>query len=74
MSRPWRLELAGGFYHMTSRGDRREDIYLHDRDRERGMVVAYQTGDYAMKAIASFFNVHYSTISRAIKKAGSENA
>jgi len=59
---------------MTSRGDPREDIYLHDQDREQGMVVAYQTGDYTMKAIASFFNVHYSTISRAIKKAGSENA
>jgi len=44
------------------------------RDREQGMVVAYQTGDYTMKAIASFFNVHYSTVSRAIKKAGSENA
>ncbi len=34
MSRPLRLELAGGVYHVTSRGDGREDIYLSDADRE----------------------------------------
>ena len=33
MSRPLRLELAGGLYHVTSRGDGREDIYLDDSDR-----------------------------------------
>ncbi|MBS0311313.1 MAG: transposase [Proteobacteria bacterium] len=33
MSRPLRLELAGGVYHVTSRGDGREDIYLSDADR-----------------------------------------
>lgn len=33
MSRPLRLELAGGLYHVTSRGDRREDIYQDDADR-----------------------------------------
>lgn len=34
MARPLRLELAGGLYHVTSRGDGREDIYLSDTDRE----------------------------------------
>jgi REP element-mobilizing transposase RayT len=33
MARPLRIELAGGLYHVTSRGDRREDIYLDDDDR-----------------------------------------
>ena len=33
MSRPLRLELCGGLYHVTSRGDRREDIYEDDTDR-----------------------------------------
>lgn len=33
MARPLRLELAGGVYHVTSRGDRREDIFLTDDDR-----------------------------------------
>jgi REP element-mobilizing transposase RayT len=34
MSRPLRLELSGGLYHVTSRGDRREAIYSDDTDRE----------------------------------------
>ena len=33
MARPLRIELAGGLHHVTSRGDRREDIYLNDADR-----------------------------------------
>lgn len=33
MARPLRLELAGALYHVTSRGDGREDIYLMDDDR-----------------------------------------
>ena len=33
MSRPLRIELAGGLYHVTSRGDRREPIYRDDQDR-----------------------------------------
>ena len=33
MSRPLRLEFAGALYHVTSRGDRREDIYHDDIDR-----------------------------------------
>ncbi len=33
MARPLRIELAGGLYHVTSRGDRHEDIYLDDGDR-----------------------------------------
>lgn len=33
MARPLRLEFAGALYHVTARGDRREDIYLDDEDR-----------------------------------------
>ena len=33
MARPLRLELAGGIYHVTSRGNGRESIYLADADR-----------------------------------------
>lgn len=33
MGRPLRLEFAGALYHVTSRGDRREDIYEDDIDR-----------------------------------------
>ncbi len=33
MARPLRLELSGGIYHVTSRGDGSEAIYLSDADR-----------------------------------------
>jgi REP element-mobilizing transposase RayT len=34
MARPLRMEFAGALYHVTSRGDGREAIYLDDKDRE----------------------------------------
>ena len=33
MSRPLRIELPDGLYHVTSRGDRREPIFVDDDDR-----------------------------------------
>jgi len=33
MARPLRIELSGGLYHITARGDRREDIYFDTADR-----------------------------------------
>jgi putative transposase len=39
MARPLRLEFAGALYHVTSRGDRREDIYLDDDDRKLWLAV-----------------------------------
>jgi hypothetical protein len=40
MARPIRIEYAGALYHVTSRGDRREDIYLDDEDR----LIRFATG------------------------------
>jgi putative transposase len=42
MSRPLRIEFAGALYHLTSRGDGREDIYLDDADRELFLQVLGQ--------------------------------
>jgi len=39
MARPLRLEFAGGLYHVTSRGDGQEDIYLDDADRSTFLEV-----------------------------------
>lgn len=39
MARPLRLEFAGAIYHVTSRGDRREDIFLCDDDRQDWLEV-----------------------------------
>ena len=34
MPRQLRVEFAGAIYHVMSRGDRREDIFRDDKDRE----------------------------------------
>jgi len=45
MTRPLRLELAGGLYHVTSRGDRREAIYYDDADRRAWLTMLGQVCD-----------------------------
>ena len=35
MARPLRLEFPGAVYHLTARGNARQDIYLDDSDRRR---------------------------------------
>ncbi len=35
MEKTLRLEPACGLYHVISRGDRREAIYIDDEDREK---------------------------------------
>ncbi|MFZ1547295.1 MAG: transposase [Candidatus Nitrotoga sp.] len=39
MARPLRIELAGGLYHVTSRGNARGAIYLDDDDRLNWLVL-----------------------------------
>ena len=42
MSRPLRIEFPGAIYHVTSRGDRREPIFLDDEDRRALLEVVAQ--------------------------------
>ena len=39
MTRPLRLEFSNALYHVTSRGDRREDIFDDDEDRVRFLEI-----------------------------------
>jgi len=39
MARPLRIEYPGALYHLTSRGDGQEDIFLDDADREEFLSV-----------------------------------
>lgn len=39
MARPLRLEFEGALYHITSRGDRRENIYETDADRQAFLAI-----------------------------------
>lgn len=45
MSRPLRIEFAGALYHVTSRGDGHEDIFLDDGDRELFLGVLSEAGE-----------------------------
>lgn len=45
MARPLRIEFAHGLYHVTSRGDGREDIFLEDADRELFLEVLSESVD-----------------------------
>lgn len=42
MARPLRLEFPHALYHVTSRGDRREDIFHTDADRQAWLAVLGQ--------------------------------
>jgi len=43
MARPLRLQFSGALYHVTSRGDGRDDIYFGDADREAWLNVLART-------------------------------
>jgi REP-associated tyrosine transposase len=42
MARPLRIEFPGAVYHVTSRGDRRESIFVDDEDRQSLLEVVAQ--------------------------------
>ena len=42
MARPLRIEFPGAVYHVTSRGDRREPIFVDDEDRQALLGVVAQ--------------------------------
>lgn len=39
MARPLRLAYAGALYHLTVRGNARQDLFLDDEDRRRFLAV-----------------------------------
>lgn len=57
MVRPLRPALAGGLYHVTSRGDGREDICLSDNDRADWLAV-----------ITRHFGVDYTKVRRIVSR------
>jgi putative transposase len=61
MSRPLRVLVAGGLYHVTSRGNHREAIYHDDRDRRQWLsALARVCGRFAWRVHAwCQMNNHY---------------
>ena len=43
MARPLRIEFPGALYHVTSRGNRRQDIFVDEKDRQRFLDILTHT-------------------------------
>jgi REP element-mobilizing transposase RayT len=54
MSRPLRIEFPGATYHVTSRGDRREQIFADDEDRLRWLSILGATLERFEAALLAF--------------------
>lgn len=54
MARPLRIEFAGALYHVTTRGNGRNEIYLNDSDRALFMSVLGETCDLFNWAVHSW--------------------
>ena len=63
MARPLRIEFPSADYHVTSRGDRREDIFVDDVDRQDLLkVVAQAFSRFDTRALADcLMGNHYHT-------------
>lgn len=61
MARPLRLEYPGALYHVTSRGNRRQDIYRDESDRQawlEGLATVCQRFNWVVYAYCQMTN-HY---------------
>src|SRR3990172_2353035 len=61
MARQLRIEFNGAFYHITSRGNLRDDVFFEDRDREKFLEILSKTKErysYLLHAYALMGN-HY---------------
>jgi REP element-mobilizing transposase RayT len=45
MARPLRIEVAGGWYHVTARGNERRAIFREDEDRRRFLALLEELGE-----------------------------
>jgi REP element-mobilizing transposase RayT len=67
MSRPLRIEVSGAYYHVTSRGDRREAIYEDDEDRKsfleifRDVVEAFEWRCHAYCLMSNHYHLFVET-------------
>lgn len=69
MTRPLRLEFPGALYHVTSRGNRRNDIYWDDDDRSAWLEVLALVCERHQCVIHSFCQMtnHYHLLIEAVE-------
>ena len=80
MARPWRIEYEGALYHVFSRGNNQQDIFVTDDDRylfldtigqmsERFDILIYllwEEGKYTNKQIGILLGLTHSAVSRRV--------
>jgi len=66
MARPLRIEYADAFYHITSRGNERKDIFKTQRKTASNLCHRY-TGK-RLKEIGKYFKVTESGVSQASRR------
>ncbi len=72
----WKKQLASGKILEKARQRKAKKVKPLDdysrryKDIKTAMVKAYETGNYTLAQIGDYFGVHYSTVSRTVKKAG----
>ena len=66
MSRPLRILVAGGWYHVVNRGQRRERIFLNDEDRRRFLGLVAELPERFGVEVHAFvlMNNHYHLLLR----------
>ena len=72
MSRPLRLEFADALYHVTSRGDRREDIYHDDADRQAWLNVLAQVCERFNWSVQAYCMMDNPCLSGLLPKSSNE--
>ena len=54
MARPLRIEVAGGWYHVTARGNERRAIYRDDQDRRHFLELVGETAERFNLAVHAY--------------------
>jgi len=73
MTRPLRLSFENAFYHITARGNRREDIFYSSRDKEvflkrlKEMLIKYSMICYAYCLMDNHYHLFIKTTQSCLK-------
>lgn len=68
MARQWRIEFEGALYHILSRGNQQQDIFLEDEKDNRDLLIYFlwEIGMYTNREIGKLLGLTYSSISRRV--------
>ncbi len=74
MARPARIEYEGAFYHVMNRGNRREDIFFDDEDRNKFCEILGKVKERYKIIIYSFVLMTNHALCEASHKAWLDNS